>query len=555
MTHQTTFITTNPIGSAFSCFQSITCPQVRTNRLHQSLQVFPHRRAAFYAQADSTGQSPPASASQSSATFIWSVGKSSAETLLDAVTEAARDAARPFVQQRITATLATLFVKSTFGTNPKDDVNRVISTLKRSLAMQATLTIDTVFYGCTTGLFSTGDKDPTVTVALAYFPQGTFIRSVRIPGNSSSVDWTQRQWHDLVRLPAAPKPASDSSEATPRYPLHQYIFTLFHPDYASNVRDLLDGMDFAYPNVRKVGGEAGKTNALHEAALFDADGVVTEGALLLVVASTHVQIDISVAQGARPVGPLLEVLAVKDDGSEVTSVREVGTASLATAAPMTLLDLWVKTDVVSVEDSRLARKYLLFGTEVQGGGANLATLAAEAVAQQGKKDAKSNKKDTTDASQVVMLSRKVVGFNEASGALGVEGGAVRIGSKAQFQIRDEEGARAELTSLFDKLMLESSSKVMDGMSLMGALLFVDTERGAALHGNVTPDLDQEMYKERFPVPLAIITSPGQIGPLPSGGLFGTPGDSFWLSASAVYVSFYGRTGDAVQIDDYGKQVE
>lgn len=554
-----TFINAYPIGTSSTYSRNIFCPRQPPNCFTRHRNSVPRRCTSLVAQAESSGQSSPHPPPQSGATFIWSIGKSSAQTLLDAVNEAARDAARPFVRQRVTVTVATLFIKSTFGTNPKDDVSRVISTLKRSLAMQATLTVDTVFYGCTTGLFSNEDDDPTVTIALANFPDGTFIRSVRIPGDSSSVDWTQKQWEDLVRLPAASKPTSDTSETTPQYPLYQYIFTLFHPDYASNVRDLLDGMDFAYPNIRKVGGEAGKTNALHEAVLFDADGVITEGALLLVVASTQVQIDVSVAQGARSVGPLLEILAVKEGGSEITSVREVNTATQTKAAPMMLLDMWVKTDVVSLEDGRLARKYLLFGTEVQGGGTNLATLAAEAVAMQGKKKAKGENKlkgnDKVDAKQVAMLSRKVVGFNETTGALGVEGGAVRVGSKAQFQIRDEEGARAELTSLFDKLMLEASSKAMDGMSLMGAILFVDSERGAALHGNVTPDLDRDMYKERFPVPLAIITSPGQIGPLPSGGLFGTAGDSFWLSASAVYVSFYGRTGDAIRIDDYGKQVE
>lgn len=561
--YSATFINAHPVGKSSARFQSIVCPCVSSNNSLRHRSVTPHKRASFLAQAGPSDQSSPPPTPQTGATFTWSTGKSYTEAILDAVNEAARDAARPFVQQRITVTVAILFIKSTFGTNPKDYLSRVIPTLKRALAMQATLTVDTVFYGCTTGLFSSEDDDPTVTIALTYFPEGNFVRSVRIPGDTSSVDWTQKQWHDLVRLPAAPKQSSDSFEKTPRYPLYQYIFTLFHPDYASNVGDLLDGMDFAYPNIRKVGGEAGKANALHKAALFDTDGDIAEGALLLVVASTHVQIDVSVAQGARAVGPLLEVLAVKDGGSEITSVREVTTSTQTSAAPMTLLDMWVKTDVVSLEDGRLARKYLLFGTEVQGGGTNLATLAAEAVAKQGKSkpepkakaEKKSKEREKVDPKQVAMLSRKVVGFNEATGSLGVEGGAVRVGSKAQFQIRDEEGARAELTSLFDRLMLEASSKVMDGMSLMGAILFVDSERGAALHGNVTPDLDREMYKERFPVPLAIMTSTGQIGPLPSGGLLGTPGDSFWLSASAVYISFYGRTSEAIRIDDYGKKVE
>lgn len=555
LNQQVTFVATLPINISKRHSRCINCPLRPRFHPQQTTRVV-CRKSKTVAHANPTNQSFSTSAPQAGETFTWSVGKSYTEAILDAVNEAVRTASGHFVQQRLTVSLAIIFVKSTFNTNPKDDVRRVISAVKRSLALQAMLTVDTVFYGCTTGLFSATDDDPTATIALAYFPEGTFIRSVRVPKEEFSVDWNQQKWHDFLRLPSDHKPSS--SDPTPQLPLYRYIFTMSHPDFSPHTRDLLDGMDFAYPNVRKIGGEAGKTNPLHEAVLFDSDGSVTEGAILLAIASSHVQIDVSVAQGCRPVGPLLEVLSVKDE-TEITSVREVYTATQTSGAPMTLLDMWVRTDIVSIEDGQLARKYLLFGTEVQGGGASLATLAAQVLADQGKKKekAKDKKKDkrkeAAEADQIAMLSRKVIGFNESTGALGVEGSRVRVGSKARFQIRDEEGAREELSSIFDKLMLEASSKAMDGMSLMGAILFVDSERGAALHGTVTPDLDRDMYKERFPVPLAIMTSPGQIGPLPSGGLLGTAGDSFSLSASAVYVSFYGRTGDAIRIDDYGKR--
>jgi len=216
---------------------------------------------------------------------------------------------------------------------------------------------------------------------------------------------------------------------------------------------------------------------------------------------------------------------------------------------MILLDMWAQTESISDEDRVHASRYLLFGVEVDKV-ADIAKLSMSPKPIE-ETDAKGKPIVPEVAEPLDMVICKVVAFNNATKSLTIEGSHVRLGSRVQFQIRDEEAARAELMSLFDKLQLEGSSRAMDGMAMMGALLLVDTERGANLYGTVTADLDRTLYSERFPVPISVLSSEGQLGPLPSGGLTGAAGNTFTLSASALYISVYGRVQPSPGADSVG----
>lgn len=315
---------------------------------------------------------------------------------------------------------------------------------------------------------------------------------------------------------------------------------LCHPDF-EGTSDVLSSLDFAFPGVRKLGATAGHANAMDQAYLFSAKGSLKNGAVGLALSSPHVQVDVTVAQGARGVGPMLEVLEVKN-GNEITKVKEVWTATEAEGPPMALLDMWAGTDAITQEDRACARQYLLMGIEVPKV-VDLAVSSLSSVKGSGSGARKGIDAEEERRKPVEMVIRKVVGFDEGAKSLAVEGADVRLGSRIQFQIRDEAAAQAELDSLFNRLLLEGSSKAMDGMSLMGAMLIVDSERGENLYGDIAADTDRRMYEERFPVPMAVLTSEQQIGPLPSGGLLGASGNCFLLSASALYVSLYGRVSD------------
>lgn len=370
--------------------------------------------------------------------------------------------------------------------------------------------------------------NPSAVVTLVYFPKQTHLRPFYIDPGSFNLDWTQQHWYNIVGRPAVQRP-------------QQTIMLLCHPDFEATA-DMLSSLDFAFPGVRKLGATAGHTNALDQVYLFNANGSLRDGAIGLALSSPHIQVDVTVAQGARGVGPMLEVVEVRN-GNEITRVKEVGTATEAEGPPMTLLDMWAGTDAITQEDRAYAREYLLMGIEVP----KVVDLAVSSVSSaRGSGVAKSIDAGDERRKPVELVIRKVVGFDEGARSLAVQGNDVRLGCRVQFQIRDERAAEAELEALFNRLMLEGSSKAMDGMSLMGALLIVDSERGGNLYGDVAADMDRRMYEERFPVPLAILTSEQQIGPLPSGGLLGTAGNSFLLSASALYVSFYGRVSDKIE---------
>lgn len=416
-------------------------------------------------------------------------------------------AATPFTLHSTPVTLAILFISSTFETSRPDQMPHLHSLLKRSLAMRRVLSPSTKIFGATTA------ASDFVSVTLLYFPAPFHLSSFRISPTDDPFDWTPSEWHTRVGM-------SDKNTTRP------VILLFSHPDFPK-LNDVLSGLDFAYPLARVAGATAAVCNALHHACIFDTDGCVRDGISGLAFSCAHVALDFGIAQGARPVGPVLQVLQVRN-GNEITRVKEIGDGVGTEAAPMLMLDMWAHSDTVSERDSRLARKYLLMGVEVP----SIAEIAA-AVAE--KKTSVESEGDT----DFDMVVRKVVGFNEATNSVGLEG-VVRLGCRVQFQIRDEEAARAELITLFDRLHLEASTKVMDGMEMAGAILFVDTERGENLYGDVTPDLDFEMFKERFPVPLAVLTSDRQVGPLPTGGLQGRAGNTFALSASALYLCFYAR---------------
>ncbi|CAN8065153.1 unnamed protein product [Agarophyton chilense] len=456
----------------------------------------------------------------SSETFTWCVGQSSREEPLDALQEAISKAGNTLTALQRTVSVAFVFINSSFEGTRGADMSRVVQTVKKTLAMRRLITPQTKIFGSTSAEYIESDQETSASVALAHFPDTTEISTFCIDDqNGFDIDWKQRQWHDLVGLP-------------PKTDRHLHIFMLQHPDY-EQIDDLLSGLDFSYPGVQKFGASAGKTNALHECYLFHTNGTATkQGIIGLALSSPDVQMNVMVAQGARGIGPLLEVLAVKD-GNEIVRVREVNTPGTATAPPMILLDMWANTDNISYDDRLRSREYLLLGVEVS----NIADLAAASISTTADKQ-----KTLESQKPVEMVIRKVVGFNEATNSLFVEGN-VPIGSRVRFQVRDDKAARAELTSLFNKMSLEGSSKAMEGMSLMGALMLVDTERGANLFGTTMPNADRAMFLDRFPVPLSILSSDRQIGPLPAGGLLGAAGNTFSLSASALYITFYGRTSN------------
>ncbi|MFP3386753.1 FIST N-terminal domain-containing protein, partial [Tritonibacter sp. SIMBA_163] len=77
--------------------------------------------------------------------------------------------------------------------------------------------------------------------------------------------------------------------------------------------DLLEGLDFAYPNGKKVGGLASamamgmQTGLFFETATEERVALVKEG-IVGVALSGNIEMDTIVAQGCRPVGPQYQIV-------------------------------------------------------------------------------------------------------------------------------------------------------------------------------------------------------------------------------------------------------
>lgn len=490
------FVTSTPITvTSFNPTQRLQCARTPHSKPLTSI-------AKWKPTMSSESTSPPSS-------FSYSVGTSNSEDLQQALQEASRQACTQFRMNNKAVSVAFILTPSTFENTARDSMNRVISTCKRALAMLNALTPTTLFFGCTTGC-----ESKQVMITLLHIPESAGPSSVKAYSSFQdyNLDWSQKQWYESL------------NGVEPKKGL---VMLILHNEF-EEISDLLKCLNFAYPGIRKIGAHVGKVNPLHEPCMFYDSNVLREGCVVLCMdVGEDVQIDVSVAQGVRGVGRMMEVLAVSDEGYEISKVKELGSGTETVSAPMILLDMWKSMDIISLEESRQISKYLLLGSEV----VETPRFSRDATSQHNK--------------EIVMLSRKVIGFNELTKSIGIErmkNEGVRVGSKIQFQIGDAESARNELSTIFNRLKLEGSAKVMNGFSLRGCFCLTDMERGELLHGDIAKHLDTDMFRERFQgMPLSVITSGGQIGPIPEGDLQGDGvGESHMLCASAVYICFYGR---------------
>jgi small ligand-binding sensory domain FIST len=104
------------------------------------------------------------------------------------------------------------------------------------------------------------------------------------------------------------------------------------------------------------------------------------------------------------------------------------------------------------------------------------------------------------------LVRNVVGIDTSSGAIALAE-PVRVGQTIQFQIRDAETARADLTATLDALATR-----LDGRRPRFGCYFNCAGRGRGLFG--TPDHDVRLIRARFGrFPLVGVFGNGEFGPI------------------------------------------
>ncbi|MBE9113472.1 FIST C-terminal domain-containing protein [Nodosilinea sp. LEGE 07298] len=275
-------------------------------------------------------------------------------------------------------------------------------------------------------------------------------------------------------LPDLDSPPAAWSELIGVAPEQNPQFILMADPFASNVNDLLQGLDFAYPSGVKIGGLAGIDGFNRHSGLFCDRSLHTEG-IVGVALSGPLVLDTIVAQGCRPIGPIYRV-----DNAERNILLSLGTANGdAPRPPLEILQELFET--LSEGDRKLAQSSLFIGV------------------------AQDSFKLTLD--QGDFLIRTLLGVDPKMGAIAV-GDRLRPGQRVQFHLRDAHTSAIDLENLLQRYQRQAKAST----TAAGALMFACNGRGEGLYDQA--NFDSSLFAQYLPgLPLGGFFCGGEIGPV------------------------------------------
>jgi small ligand-binding sensory domain FIST len=245
----------------------------------------------------------------------------------------------------------------------------------------------------------------------------------------------------------------------------QFIF-LADP-FSFRGEDFLAGVDFAYPNSRKVGGLASGAQSLGGNVLYLEDKIYDKGLIGLAL-SGNVQLDTIVAQGCRPIGQPMKI----------TACDQNLLSGLDNQPPMEILQELHST--LGESDQKLMQTSLFLGIEMDP--------------------------FKEDPGQGDFLIRNLMGADRGNGAISI-GAYLREGQLVQFHLRDKVMSAEDL----DVMLMRYHDQDKHG-DARGALLFSCLGRGQYLYGK--PNHDSDLFKEKLgDIPLGGFFCNGEIGPV------------------------------------------
>ena len=244
-------------------------------------------------------------------------------------------------------------------------------------------------------------------------------------------------------------------------------FVLMPDPFSFKVDSFVQGLDFAFPKSKKIGGLASGASQPRMNALICGDKLYREGCVGVSVAG-NVVVDSLVAQGCRPIGEKMTITKCKDN-----FLIELDGKAAVHALKETLNDL-------NDHDHDLARNSLFLGI----------------VMNEFKEDVKAGD----------FLIRNIMGIEPRTGALAV-GEILTVGRTVQFHLRDAETSSEDLTNL-----LKGYKHEQDVAKASGALLFSCLGRGRHLYGQ--SNHDSNCFRQFLgDVPLGGFFCNGEIGPV------------------------------------------
>lgn len=353
------------------------------------------------------------------------------------------------------ADLALVFASASYAS----DLPRLVPLLRQKLRADHWL-------GCVGGgVVGTGadgvahelEREPALSVTLMRLP-GARLKPFAIDTASlPDLDGPADPWLELLDANDAPAASS--------------MLLLIDPGCQA-INDLISGLDYACPKAVKLGGVAGQHSAAHGSLLLGDD--VCRGAIGCLLDGDWT-LDPVVAQGCRPIGPVLEV-----EQAQRNVVLEVSTAGQQPHSPVAALQAILSQ--LSPEERELVKHSLFLGVErssfqLEGDGA---------------------------AQPPAFLVRNLIGVDPRNGAVAVAE-RMRVGQQVQFQLRDAAASRQEQRQLLQR----QKSRSHEPLAL---LLFACLGRGKGLYGE--PDGDVSVAREVFgSVPIAGAFCNGEIGPI------------------------------------------
>jgi small ligand-binding sensory domain FIST len=313
------------------------------------------------------------------------------------------------------------------------------------------------------------EGEPAVSLTLAHLPN-VQVKPFHIIGDElPDLDSAPDAWTTLIGVPISDQPQ----------------FVLFADPLSANINDLLQGLDYAYPNAAKVGGLASFGMRGGSSGLFCNDRFYREGSVGVAL-SGNIVIDTIVAQGCRPIGQPYWVtegerhliLALKeDDGSGDASA----VACSVNRTPLELLQDLVQR--LNEDDRQLAAQgnHLFVGI------------------------AQNEFKQSLEHGD--FLIRTLMGVDPRLGAIAI-GDRIRPGQRIQFHLRDSETSADDL----EMLLKRYQSAAQSHPSPMGALMFTCLGRGEGLYGE--PNFDSQLFNEYVEnIPVTGFFCNGEIGPV------------------------------------------
>ena len=346
--------------------------------------------------------------------------------------------------------LAVIFISSDFSSQYDH-----IPAMVRSMLGVVDRGDPLVLFGCSAGGVIGGGREveqrPGFSLTLAHLPDVDLAPFYIAGDDLPDMDSGPEAWESALNV---------SAENDPR-------FLLIADPFSFPAQNFLMGMDYAFSKSVKIGGLASGGHNRGDNALFLGDKVYRSGAIGIAMQG-NIAVDTIVAQGCRPIGPVMCITKSNQNLLEELEERP----------PLEVLrELYTSC---SERDRELMQTSLFLGIVMDD--------------------------FNEDPQQGDFLIRNVVGMDGRTGVMAI-GETLREGQRVQLHLRDALTSADDLSALLVKYASEN-----DVGQNQGALLFSCLGRGQFLYGR--PDHDTDMFQEKVgAIPLGGFFCNGEIGPV------------------------------------------